>query len=141
MGRTPMFFKLCTRAHFFFFHPKIAVPCSRRMREPVKSRCLKSAFWAKCRTCAPSAHARKNLLHALTLFVYLLRSNIYITVLMLAAVTGRCLRSPFWAVLWFSFYFSHAFCVFCPRRPLRDAPSATSPLQHSREGYYGDRMP
>ena len=32
-------------------------------------------------------------------------------------VTGRCLRSLFWAVPRCSFYFLHAFCVFCPRRP------------------------
>ena len=124
-----------------FFHRKNGSLWTRSPRGAVKSRCLKSDFWAKCRTRAPSAHARKNLLHALTLFFYLLRSDIYITVPIRGAVTGRCLRSPFWAVLWFSFYFSHAFCVFWPRRPLRDAPMATSPLQPSREGYYGDRMP
>ena len=124
-----------------FFHRKNGSLWTRSTLGAVKSRCLKSDFWAKCRTRAPSAHARKNLLHALTLFFYLLRSDIYKTVPMRGEFTGRCLRSAFWAVLWFSFYFSHAFCVFCPRRPLRDAPMATSPLQPSREGYYGDRMP
>ena len=73
LGRTPMFFELCTRAHFFCFHPKIAVPCTILILGPVASRCLRRPCWAKCRTRAPSAHARKNFSQKMFFFSFFFR--------------------------------------------------------------------
>ena len=46
MGRTMAFCELCTRAHFFCFHPKIAVPCTILTLGPETSRCLRRPRWA-----------------------------------------------------------------------------------------------
>ena len=46
MGRTMAFCELCTRAHFFCFHQKIAVPCTILTLGPETSRCLRRPRWA-----------------------------------------------------------------------------------------------
>ena len=61
VGPCLVLFSLCTRAHFFCFHPKIAVPCTILILGPVTSRCLRRPCWvlrAACSTKTAMNHIR-----------------------------------------------------------------------------------
>ena len=61
VGPCLVLFSLCARAHFFCFHPKIAVPCIILTLGPVTSRCLRRPCWvlrAACSTKTAMNHIR-----------------------------------------------------------------------------------
>ena len=52
VGPCLVLFSLCARAHFFCFHPKIAVPCTILTLGPVTSRCLRRPCWVLRAACS-----------------------------------------------------------------------------------------
>ena len=118
-----MFFELCTRAHFFCFHPKIAVPCTILILGPVTSRCLRRPCWvlrAACSTKTAMNHIRSQKMFFFQFFFPCVLRATCRTITAIcrpslrpkSAVTSRCLRRPCWAVPRCSLNFVHALTSF-----------------------------
>ena len=104
VGPCLVLFSLCARAHFFCFHPKIAVPCIILTLGPVTSRCLRRPCWvlrAACSTKTAMNHIRSHFFFSVCCAVSFASRFQYQNCDLPALIASKkcsCLRRPRWAV-------------------------------------------